>query len=206
VAVFLIKKITFAKRIFKTMEHLITYLLQFGHFTPQEIDLIKGKAKVIKLEKGDYFSEAGKIARQVAFVTEGILRVCYFNNKGEEITRYFIDEHNFAVDLNSFSYKIPSSEYVQAVTNCQLIVFSTEALQEIATEIPVWDSIVNQVIAKSLIEKINRISPMLAEDATTRYSNFLDKFPMLANRIPLSLLASYLGITQSSLSRIRKKR
>jgi hypothetical protein len=54
------------------------------------------------------------------------------------------------------------------------------------------------------MEKVNRISPMLAEDATTRYLNFLKQFPELANRIPLSLLASYLGITQSSLSRIRK--
>jgi hypothetical protein len=97
------------------MENLINYLLQFGQLNQQQIDLIKSKAKLIELKKEDYFSEAGKIARQVAFVDNGILRVCYYNNKGEEITRYFIDENNFAVDLNSFTYKIPSSEYVQAV-------------------------------------------------------------------------------------------
>ncbi len=136
---------------------------------------------------------------------EGILRVCYYNNKGEEITRYFIDENNFAVDLNSFTYQIPSSEYVQAVTDCKLLVFSAEALKDLSITIIAWDSIINQIIAKSLLEKVSRISPMLAEDAKVRYINFLNKFPHLANRIPLSLLASYIGVTQSSLSRIRKK-
>lgn len=88
------------------MENLINYLLQFGQLNQQQIDLVKSKAKVIELKKDDYFSEAGKIARQVAFVDVGILRVCYYNNKGEEITRYFINENNFAVDLSSFSYQI----------------------------------------------------------------------------------------------------
>ena len=102
------------------MENLINYLLQFEQLNQQQIDLIKSKTKVIELKKGDYFSEAGKIARQVAFVGSGILRVCYYNNKGEEITRYFIDENNFAVDLNSFTHQIPSSEYVQAVMRFSL--------------------------------------------------------------------------------------
>ena len=186
------------------MEELINYLLQFGQLNQQQIDLVKSKTKIVNLKKGDYFSEAGKIAKQVSFVINGILRVCYYNNKGGEITRYFIDENNFAVDLNSFSMKIPSSEYIQAITDCRIIVFSAEGLQELSLTITGWDNIINKITAKSLIEKVSRISPMLSEDATSRYRNFLDQFPLLANRIPLSLLASYLGITQSSLSRIRK--
>jgi CRP-like cAMP-binding protein len=186
------------------MQALINYLLQFGQLNSPQIDLVMSKAKEIILSKEAYFSEAGKIAKQVAFVSEGILRVCYYNNKGEEITRYFIDENNFAVDLNSFTTQIPSSEYIQAVTEVKLIVFSMEALRELSQTIIVWDSIINKITAKALIEKVNRISPMLAEDATTRYLSFLEKFPKLSNRIPLSSLASYLGITQSSLSRIRR--
>ena len=187
-----------------TMEILINYLLQFGHLNQQQIDLVQRNAKEIHLKKDNYFSEAGKIARQVAFVIEGVLRVCYYNNKGEEITRYFIDENNFAVDLNSFTCKIPSSEYVQAITNCKLFVFSADALKELSVTIIGWDNIINKITAKALIEKVTRISPMMAEDAKSRYLSFLDKFPQLANRIPLLFLASYLGITQSSLSRIRK--
>ncbi len=93
---------------------------------------------------------------------------------------------------------------MQAVTDCKLIIFSREALEELSLIIIEWDNIINRITAKSLIDKVNRLSPMLNEEAKVRYLSFLDKFPHVANRIPLSLLASYLGITQSSLSRIRK--
>lgn len=186
------------------MKELINYLLLFGNLNQQQIHLVQNKAKEVQLKKDDYFSEAGDIAKRVAFIVAGIFRVCYYTNKGEENTRYFIDENNFAVDLNSFNNKIPSSEYIQAITDCQLVVLSADALKELSLTIVGWDSIINQITTKALIEKVNRISPMMAEDAKSRYLSFLDKFPQLANRIPLSLLASYLGITQSSLSRIRK--
>jgi CRP-like cAMP-binding protein len=70
--------------------------------------------------------------------------------------------------------------------------------------IAAWDEIMSKIISKALVEKLSRISMMMAEDATQRYLNFFNRFPKLANRIPLAHLASYLGITQSSLSRIRR--
>jgi CRP-like cAMP-binding protein len=63
---------------------------------------------------------------------------------------------------------------------------------------------VYKIIARALMQKIDRRSPLVSEDATTRYLSFMEKYPKILNRIPLSYLASYLGITQSSLSRIRK--
>ncbi len=186
------------------MQTLINYMLQFGQLNSQQTELIRQKAAEAVLKKGEYFSEAGKIARRVAFVTEGILRVFYCNNKGEEVTLNFIAEGAFAVDLESFNYRSPSTGYVEAVTDCSLIVFSTDAWRELSLTIIGWDAIVNKIALKVYAEKATRAGHMLAEDARTRYLHFLDYFPTLANRIPLSLLASYLGMTQSSLSRIRK--
>ncbi len=186
------------------METVINYLLQFGNLNPQQIDFITKKGRGLTLTKDDYFSEAGKIAKQVGFILEGILRVCYYDNKGNDITKYFIDENNFVVDLDSFDNKIPSSGYVQAVTTCKLIVFSKHDWEDISDTIVGWESIINKIIKKSLIQKIERRSPLVSEDATTRYLAFMETYPQLVNRIPLSYLASYLGITQSSLSRIRK--
>ncbi|HVF97772.1 MAG TPA: hypothetical protein VM871_10640, partial [Flavisolibacter sp.] len=121
--------------------------------------LIKSMAKITERPIEAYFSEAAKIAKQAGFVAEGILRVCYYNNKGEEITRYFIDENNFAVYRNSFSIQIPSSEYIQAVTHCKPIVLSAEALKELSMTIDSWDSIINKITAKTSMEKLGRISP-----------------------------------------------
>lgn len=186
------------------MEALINYLLQFGHLNQQQIDLVLSKTKEIEIKKEGYFSEAGKVPREVGFLKEGVLRVYYYNDKGEEITKYFLDENNLIVDINSYMQNIPSPAYVQAVTDARLSVFSKEAMEALSLTVNTWDGIINQIITRSLAEKVNRLSPMLAENATARYLSFLEKFPMLANRIPLSFMASYLGITQSSLSRIRK--
>lgn len=187
------------------MQNLINYLLQFGSLNKQQIELIKENVQILNLAKDEYFSEAGKIAKQVAFVNAGILRVCYYTKDGEEVTRYFVEENNFAVDLQSFHNQIPSSHYVQAIIPTELYVFSKKSLQNLSNTIIIWDSIISKITQKALVEKVNRISPMLAEDAKTRYLEFFKRFPNLANRLPLNYLASYIGITKHSLSRIRKE-
>ena len=186
------------------MKEFIEYILQFGNLNQQQIELISKKATALEIPKDKYFSEAGKIAVQVGFILDGIMRVCYYNNKGEEITKYFIDENNLVVDLESFENSVCSSAYVQAVTDCKLIVFSKPDWEELLHTIVGWDVIVHKIISRALMQKVDRRSPLVSEDATTRYLSFMEKYPKILNRIPLSYLASYLGITQSSLSRIRK--
>lgn len=186
------------------MKQLTDYILQFGNLNQQQIDLILTKAQEREFPKDSYFSEAGKISVEVGFITDGIMRVCYYNNKGEEITKYFIDEDNLVVDLESFENSICSSAYVQAVTDCKMIVFSKKDWEDLLNTIVGWDTIVHKIISKALIQKVARRSPLVSEDARTRYLSFMEMFPNVINRIPLSYLASYLGITQSSLSRIRK--
>jgi CRP-like cAMP-binding protein len=187
------------------METLINYLLQFGNLNATQIDLIKSKFVFKEIKKDEYFQEAGKIPHEIIFITKGIMRICYYNNKGDEITKYFMDENHFLADINSYNQQIPSTEYVQAVTDCSFFVVSKTAMRELSLTIIEWDNIVAKITAKGFAEKVNKISPMMTEDAKERYLSFLEKFPTLANRIPLSYLASYLGITQSSLSRIRRK-
>lgn len=186
------------------MKALIDYILRFGNLNQQQIDLITSKAVEAELHKEEYFSEAGKVPDKIGFVVEGVIRICYYNNQGEDITRYFVDENHLVVDINCFDNKIPSSEYIQAVTNCKFILISREDWDDLSNTIVGWESIINKMIQKALIEKLGRKAPLIEQDATTRYLTFLEKFPQLANRVPLSYLASYLGITQSSLSRIRK--
>ncbi|AZI25932.1 Crp/Fnr family transcriptional regulator [Pedobacter sp. G11] len=186
------------------MKELFDFILRFGNLNPQQIDFIAGKSITLELKKDEYFSEAGKIARQVGFIVDGILRVCYYNNQGEEITKYFIEENNLVVDLESFNNEICSSAYVQAVTDCKMIVFQRKDWLELLQTIVGWDTIVNKITTRALMQKVERRSPLVSEDATTRYLKFLEIYLTVVNRIPLSYIASYLGVTQSSLSRIRK--
>jgi len=186
------------------MEKFIEYILQFGNLNKQQIDLIKSKASEIELYKGDYYWEAGKTVKQIGFLTDGVLRVYYYNNAGEEITRYFIDENHLILSGNTIDEIYTPSEYLSAITGCKLVVFSKQDWKEISETIIGWDTILQKIVAKYHNEKIARRSELVSQDGTERYRDFIQKFPTLVNRVPLSFIASYLGITQSSLSRIRK--
>ncbi|ALM49083.1 cyclic nucleotide-binding protein [Flavobacterium psychrophilum] len=186
------------------MEQIINKLLQFGNLNPQQIELITQHAAELHIKKGEYFSEAGKISKRVGFLTDGVFRICFYGKKGEDFTRYFIIENMFVVDLDSFYNEIPSSVYVEAVTDCTLIIFEKADFHHLANTIIGWNEIFTKISTSALGFKARASSVMLTQDASERYLAFLTQYPGLANRIPLSNLASYLGITQSSLSRIRK--
>jgi len=186
------------------MEAFINYILQFGNLNQQQTDFILNRSGTLKLKKDEYFSEAGKIPRYVGFLTEGVVRFCYYNNKGEAVTHSFVEENNFVSDQQRFEAQIISSEYIQAETDCEFMVFSKKDWDEIGNTIVGWKDIENLILKNCLLKAIERRSPLVSEDATNRYSLFNQHFPGLVNRVPLSHIASYLGITQQSLSRIRR--
>ncbi|QNK63392.1 Crp/Fnr family transcriptional regulator [Pedobacter sp. PAMC26386] len=186
------------------MEEFINHLLRFGQLNLQQIDFIKSKVQFIDIKKGSYFSEAGKIPKQVGFVVSGVLRVCCYNNKHEDITRLFIIENQFALDFNSFYSETPSAVYLEAVTDCKLLALTKSSFSELSDSIIGFSDIFFRITSVSLTHKLKASTNMLIQDAKNRYEDFLTLYPGLANRIPLSTIASYLGITQSSLSRIRK--
>lgn len=185
------------------MEEMIQYILQFGMLNEQQIELVKSKVKPLELRKDSYFSEAERIPKQVGFVVEGVLRGYYYNNKGEEITRCFISENSLVCDYVNFEANTASSEYLQAITDCRLLVFSKKDWEVLSHIIVGWDNIKNKMVQLCMYQK-SRKGPVISQDATTRYLEFMDNYPSLINRIPLSYIASYLGVTQQSLSRIRK--
>ncbi len=186
------------------MNELIDYLSQFGQLDAQQRELIQATATLKRIPRGAYFAEAGSVSTQIGYVTEGVFRVCYYDKRGDSFTRYFVYENRFVVDINSFRDETPSAEYIEAVTDCTLLVFSREDFIRLSERIPGWDDIFVKITSYVLENKLRFTSNMLVQDAQQRYLNFLDHYPKLANRVPLHMLASYLGITPSSLSRIRK--
>lgn len=186
------------------MEKFIEYVLQFGNLNKQQIDLITSKSTELELRKDEFYWEAGKTVKQIGFLTDGVIRVFYYNNKGEEITRYFIDENHLILSGNRIDEIYTPSEYLSAITDCKLVVFSKQDWKEISQTIIGWDIILQKIIAKYHSKKIARRSELVSQDGKERYLDFIQKFPTLVNRVPLSFIASYLGVTQSSLSRIRK--
>lgn len=179
-------------------------LLQNGRFDQEQLDLIRSRLVHQTIPKGGYFSEASKVARQVGFNASGVFRVCKYDKEGEEFTRAFIEENRFIVDYDSFVNQTPCGAYIQALTDCELLVIGRADFIELSDAVPDWQPTISRIMLSTMMRKVSEAGSLLSSDGRQRYANFLERYPGIVNRIPLSALASYLGITQSSLSRIRK--
>ena len=186
------------------MSEFINFLLQFGNLNQHQIELIKDKSKILELEKGDYFWETGKNSRYVGFVRMGILRVYYDNDKGNEITHYFVEEKHWLSDWDHPDKSSTPAANLQAITNCSFIVFSKEDWNGLLQTVVGLNDIIQKIIIRHKSVKLDRRSSLISEDSTERYLSFLKRYPNMVNRIPLSYVASYLGMKQQSLSRVRK--
>lgn len=186
------------------MEELFNYIRKFGILNSEEELLIADGLQEITIEKGEHFIEAGKVSRKIAFVKEGVFRSLYYNKQGDDFTRYFIYEGRFIGDFYGFADQMPSLEYIEAVTDGTVLAIDLEHFKKLEKEITIWPVLFAKLHAFVAENKLKVASTMLNLDAKSRYIHFLNHYPGLANRVPQSMLASYLGITPSSLSRIRR--
>ncbi|ASK32754.1 cyclic nucleotide-binding protein [Chryseobacterium sp. T16E-39] len=186
------------------MKELFDYIRKFGVLTEEEEGLIADGVREIGIQRGEVFVEAGRISQNIAFVKEGVFRSLYYNKQGDDFTRYFIYEGRFIGDFQGFVNQTPSNEYIEAITEGTLLVIDFDHFKTLESEIAIWQVLIAKLHAFVAENKLKVASTMLNLDAKSRYLHFLNHYPGLANRVPQAMLASYLGITPSSFSRIRK--
>lgn len=188
----------------KIVEELFDYIRKFGVLSDRDELLIAEGIREITVQKGEAFVEAGKVGQRIAFVKEGVFRSLYYNKQGDDFTRYFIYEGRFIGDFHGFADQVSSHEYIEAITDAVLLVIDLNHFKTLEKEIAIWPVLFARIHAFVAENKLKVASIMLNQDAKSRYIHFLNHYPGLANRVPQSMLASYLGITPSSLSRIRR--
>lgn len=186
------------------MKELISFVEKFGGINEGEKAIIGNLFKRTAVKKGDYFVECGNTSKKIAFVEDGVFRSVYYNKKGDDFTRYFIYEGRFIGDLYNFQIQAPSDDCIEAVTDATIWYIDYENFSVLENQVAIWPLLISKLYAFVAESKLKMASTMKNLDASARYELFLHHYPGLANRVPLSMLASYLGITASSLSRIRR--
>jgi CRP-like cAMP-binding protein len=157
-------------------------------------------------ERVNTFLKGVRVCNEIGYVLEGVLRVVQVGEDGNETTRYFINEGHFAVDLESYSNKIPSKEYLEALTDTSFVMLTRKTMDLFKREIPSFEKIIRILTEKALLEKYHIKSEMVSDDAPTRYAKLMLRNPTIIQRVPLNYISSFLGITPFTLSRIRKQR
>ncbi|UQB69803.1 Crp/Fnr family transcriptional regulator [Epilithonimonas zeae] len=186
------------------MKEFTDFLSQFGNLNRQQIELIGSKSITLKLNKNDHFWEMGKASKYVGFVKSGILRVYYNNDKGDEVTHYLVEENHWLSDWDNQDQSVIPIANLQAITPCSFVAFLKKDWNLLLQSVDGLNDTIQKIIINHKSKKLERRSRLICEDTTERYLSFLEQYPNMVNRIPLSYVASYLGMKQPSLSRVRK--
>jgi len=157
------------------------------------------------LKKSEYFIKEGETCKQIAFVLSGSLRTYYISDKNDEITYCIIFPNNLMNAYSSFLTAKPTQENIQAIIQSELLIVQKDKFDNLANKNPNWIYFLKTIAEQQYIELEKRIFLLQKSDAAKRYANLMQNQPEYIQKIPLQYLASYLGITQRHLSRIRKE-
>ena len=185
-------------------EQFRKYLEDKIAISDNDYQLIESVCIIKKLRKHQFLLTEGEVCNFNAFVCEGFLRKYSVDDKGIEHTVYFATENWWIADRKSLMDGTPSKYYIEAVEHSVALLISKANFETICREIPAFKEIVNHLLQRSLNATQERINDTLQSTAEEKYKHFLQSFPNLANRAPRHMVASYLGITPETLSRVRK--
>jgi len=157
------------------------------------------------LPKNELYIDVRRVHQEIGFVSKGLLRGFYIDDKGNEINTRFIKEGNFATHYSAFISQEPSKYYFKTIEPTQLICFNHQHIQNCYRQFPSFEKF-GRLMAEAIIKKMeNRLESQHFDNAEKRYYDFMQEYPDLHNRLSLEQIASYIRITRPSLSRLRNK-
>ncbi|MCC3414995.1 MULTISPECIES: Crp/Fnr family transcriptional regulator [unclassified Microcoleus] len=182
---------------------LITILRSLIDLTESEATQAVSLFQPQSLSRSEFFVRAGDIPQTIGFVISGILRLYYVDADGNEATKSFCAENSFVAAYSALLLGQPSRLFIQTLEDTKLLIVDYSVYRSLS-ESQTYLQQLNCKIAESLfIKKERRESALLLDDAKTRYLSFLEEYPGLNARLKQHYIASYLGMTPVTLSRIR---
>ncbi len=189
------------------MKHfkLTTFLTSNIELDPQQLDRLLSQCNVQFVEEGEYLLQEGEHCRHSFFVEQGLLRQFSIDASGKEHIIQFAPEYWFVSDRDSVYFGNPSAYYIQALEESKVLLLKEQFFRQLSREDASFNTFNNQLLHNHIRHLQRRIHFLLSSSAKERYLEFIHLYPDLPLRVPQTMVASYLGITPESLSRIRKE-
>jgi CRP-like cAMP-binding protein len=185
---------------------LRAYLEKKAPFTDDEFAFIETLYEPRALRAGEFMQRAGDVATRGAFVATGCLRKYIIDAKGKEHIVQFAPENWWVGEGPGTLPDTPAQYFIDAIEDSNLLLFDAASHQRAIERVPSYAASFRDGLQRHAAAKEQRIVDALSESAEERYDAFLNKYPSIALRVPQFMLASYLGVSPETLSRIRKNR
>lgn len=178
-----------------------------AHYPEAEsvVNEITGKFQPFTASKGELLLEAGKISKRYYFLESGMVRAFAFDTEGNEVTTNLYASPTVVFEVASFFTQAPSQESLQTVTDCSGSQISFEELNQLFHALPQFREFGRLLLVKGFAALKQRTLSFITMTAEQRYANLISSSPGVFQHVPLKHIASYLGVTDTSLSRIRKE-
>jgi CRP-like cAMP-binding protein len=186
-------------------ELLYKKITELISISEEEFDFCKTLFLPKKLRKKQYLLQEGDVCRYNTFVSKGLLRSYTIDNKGTEHILQFAFEGWWIGDIYSFLTEKPSLFNIEALEACELLLITKPSMDLLLEKIPAFERYFRILIQNNLIATQKRLMGTLSETAEEKYTNLINNFPGCLQRVPQHMIASYLGITRETLSRIRSQ-
>lgn len=183
---------------------LYKYFEKFLQLSKNSKEAIYSTLSIIKIPKNKDLQAIGHTCRTIYFVKKGLCRIYYYKD-GVDITESFALENSVIARVESLFTGKPSKKGIQTLEESEFIGISSPALFDLYDQFPEIERLFRKIFEAAYVESIDRIESIQFHNAEDRYNELIEKSPDLIKRVPLKHIASYLGITQVSLSRIRAK-
>ena len=170
-----------------------------------EIEQICSAFEIETIRKNKYFLEAGQRCSKIGFLFSGILCSFIYDTEGSEIVKHFLEPYQFFTDLDSYENAKPACLNIISITESTILSIKKQDNNDLQHEIPKWEHVQGLFASRALNNMIQMRNFLNFGSATEKYRYFVKNYPNLARNVPLKYIASYLGITQSSLSRLRRE-
>lgn len=177
----------------------------FGVIQQDDLTKISSLFKLAAIKKGDYYLKTGSMSENLSFIRSGYLRI-YTTTEDKEVTQWIATRGYFVTDLSSLLFGNPARWTIQALADCELYTINREDYNKIGKLVPQWHILEKLFIGKCFTILEDRIFSHLSMTAEERYDYFFENNKDLFNKVPLQYIASMLGMTPETFSRIRKKR
>ena len=173
-------------------------------FTDDELKDIVSHFEKETVLKNQTLVRQGEICKTLYFIEKGMGRSYYLNENGKEITQWFFGVGKFMSSVDSFFQQTPSLYYLEVLEDATLYCISKEDLDQLFAKYHKMETMGRLVTTEMLTKMVNKLNAIQFQTARERYDYMLAEFPDIAYQVPLRHIASYLGMTQETLSRIRK--
>ena len=183
---------------------IASFLSKLTRLSQAEINLIASLFKLIELKATDFFIEYGKPIGQIGFVVKGILFKHDSDENGNLKVEKFICEGHFFTDREGYIEDIHSKPSIQALSNCSLFVMPMSDFKRLKADYPHIAEVINEILSKNFIEQFRLTNHLLTGCVSQRIERFKIIFAKWVDLIPDKLMASYLDISESSISHIHK--